>query len=299
VWFIVTLFWLWVFFPFLLEPVKNAFRGGGWGTFLAKLSLVWVISLIPWTFISEDNVHQIRWGLRCFPLLRVPEFVMGMALALRVNQDKDEEDLDEEEAAKDDEGKGKREFSFHPRLLAPYLPLLAIALSVSYYVYRVATWPEGCTCLTSNWYHCFGRIENFDTKFNPLALMVIYGVTTLDVCARGPDGNTSCEAVSRRLGVFGSWLWAFFTWPPFVKVGTWGLPIFLYQAMVNTMSRALLFDLHLGLEEKCEQQDLSLGYAWFYWGFHVAMAYLVAFLMNSDGPIGYYIHSWVKTITPK
>mmetsp|Transcript_39794 Transcript_39794/g.81474 ORF Transcript_39794/g.81474 Transcript_39794/m.81474 type:complete len:480 (+) Transcript_39794:192-1631(+) len=313
VWFIVTLFWLWVFFPFLLEPVKNSFRTGGWSMFIVKMLVIWAVSLLPWVFISEENVHYVRWGLRCFPLLRIPEFVLGMALALRVNQDKEEEDMDEEGSDKKKTDKEDSEIvpdattplnpsssssSFHPRLLAPYLPIVGLTLSISYYVYRVRTWPDGCTCLTWHWYECFGRIENFDTKFAPIALAVIYGVTTLDVCARGPDG-TSCAAVSSRLGMLASWLWAFFTWPPFVKVGTWGLPIFLYQAMVNVLTQALLVDLHWGIESRCDPTDFTLSYAWFFWLFHIAMAYLVAFLMNNDGPIGYYIHSAVKSITPK
>mmetsp|Transcript_17735 Transcript_17735/g.36352 ORF Transcript_17735/g.36352 Transcript_17735/m.36352 type:complete len:461 (+) Transcript_17735:108-1490(+) len=295
VWFIVTLFWLWVFFPFLLEPVKSQFRSGGWGLFMAKMAGLWAISLLPWAFISPDNVSWIRWGLRSFPLLRIPEFVMGMALALRVDQDKDEEDMDEEQ--KGDPSK-KEAAGFHPRLLAPYLPVLAIACSLSYYVYRVVTWPEGCTCLDWRFFECFGRLEAFDTKFAPIALAVIYGVTTLDVCARGPAGTTM-QAVRERLGVWASWLWAFFTFGPFVKLGTWGLPIFLYQAMVNVLTQAFLMDLHLGLESRCHTQDFSFWYAFGFVLFHIFNAYLIAFLMNSDGPIGYYIHTWVKSITPK
>mmetsp|Transcript_27345 Transcript_27345/g.55910 ORF Transcript_27345/g.55910 Transcript_27345/m.55910 type:complete len:463 (+) Transcript_27345:134-1522(+) len=297
VWFIVTLFWLWVFFPFLLEPVKTMFRTGGWPMFVAKLSLVWAISLIPWTFISPDNVNALRWGLRCLPILRIPEFIMGMALALRVNQDKDEQDMNEEETNEQDEEERKMSW-FHPRLFAPYLPILGITLSLSYYIHRVATWPEGCSCLDWDFFGCFGRLEAFDTKFAPISLMVIYGVTTLDVNARGPDGTT-CEAVRNRLGSFASWMWAFFTWRPFVKVGMWGLPIFLYQASVNVITQSLLIDLHWGLESRCHQQDFSLGYATFFVLFHILMAYFVAFLMNNDGPIGRHIHNYVKTITPK
>lgn len=288
VWFIVTLFWLWVFFPFLLEPVKNAFRTGGWGMFVAKILLLWVLSLVPWTFISEDNEGWIRWGLRSFPLLRIPEFVMGMALAIRVDNDKEEEDMEEEERSKGkgEEGEDKRPASsFHPRLLAPFLPILAVATTVTYYVYRVATWPEGCTCLDWRFWACFGRMEVFDTRFAPLSLMVIYGVTTLDVCARGPNGTTMAN-VRERIGLFGAYLWRFFTFAPFVKLGTWGLPIFLYQAAVNVLTQAFLMDLHLGLESRCATQDFTFWYAFGFWIFHVCNAYLAAFLMNSDGPIG-------------
>jgi len=59
VWFIVMLFWLWVFFPFLLKPVKTVFGGCNWGDFLAKLGLLWVISLLPW-YSRRGSPHQRR-----------------------------------------------------------------------------------------------------------------------------------------------------------------------------------------------------------------------------------------------
>lgn len=53
-----------------------------------KMLALWVISLVPWAFIDESNVDTLRWALRCFPILRIPEFVCGIALALRVRRDK-------------------------------------------------------------------------------------------------------------------------------------------------------------------------------------------------------------------
>jgi peptidoglycan/LPS O-acetylase OafA/YrhL len=91
VWFIVTLFWLWIVFPYLLVPVRATFRNSSWSNFLIKFGLLWAISLVPWAFITEENIDMVRWALRCFPPLRIPEFIMGMALAIRVSQDRKEQ----------------------------------------------------------------------------------------------------------------------------------------------------------------------------------------------------------------
>jgi len=139
VWFIVTLFWLWVFFPYLLKPVKMVFANCGWADFMAKLALVWVISLLPWSIIDEENLEALRWGLRCFPILRIPEFVIGMAIALRVNKDKEEMD--------DEERSDAPPPAFRPRMLAGVGPIICVTLAGSYYLWKVMIWPDDCECL--------------------------------------------------------------------------------------------------------------------------------------------------------
>eukprot|EP00293_Proteomonas_sulcata_P002803 CAMPEP_0184327594 /NCGR_PEP_ID=MMETSP1049-20130417/143175_1 /TAXON_ID=77928 /ORGANISM="Proteomonas sulcata, Strain CCMP704" /LENGTH=211 /DNA_ID=CAMNT_0026649855 /DNA_START=435 /DNA_END=1070 /DNA_ORIENTATION=+ len=211
-----------------------------------------------------------------------------MAIAVRVNKDREEEDSSDNNPAE-----------AHPRKLAPYLPLLGISISLSYYLYRVATWPEGCSCLAWNFFECWGRFHAFDTKFAPISAMVIYGVTSLDVSARSSDGVANAENVDTRMGPFGRVFWQFLTWNPFVTVGKWGLPIFLYQAAVNVLVQGFLIDMHFGLEDRCHTTEFSVGYATFYVIFHIISAYAFAFMMNEDGPVGIHIHNAVKSITPK
>jgi peptidoglycan/LPS O-acetylase OafA/YrhL len=169
VWFIVTLFWLWVFFPYLLKPVKMVFANCGWSDFMAKLALVWIISLLPWSIIDQENLEALRWGLRCFPILRIPEFVIGMAIALRVNKDKEEMD--------DQENSSEGPPPFRPQMLAGVGPpicnyfsdlkvlyivalyrkytraltfesfVAGMALAGSYYLWKVMSWPDDCMCL--------------------------------------------------------------------------------------------------------------------------------------------------------
>jgi len=295
VWFIVTLFWLWVFFPYLLKPVKMMFGNCGWGDFLAKLALLWVISMLPWSVIDEDNLQYLRWGLRCFPLLRIPEFVIGMAIALRVNKDKQE--MDEQEA------QGVQP-SFRPQMVAGVGPIICLILTGSYYIWKVSIWPDDCECLPGDsgerFYHCFGWWEKFDTKFAPIAALMIYSVTTLDVAAHTEGEKTSYDAAVPRVGHVGASVWWFLCLPPFVKLGSWGLPIFLWQCLTNLITEVILIDLGWGLPTRCGGHNLqfSFEYAGFYWGFHVFMAYVVAWIMNEDGFIGSIIHNAVKKITP-
>jgi len=257
---------------------------------------VWIISLLPWSIIDEENLEALRWGLRCFPILRIPEFVIGMAIALRVNKDKEE--MDDQESSR--EGPPP----FRPQMLAGVGPPICMVLAGSYYLWKVMIWPDDCMCLPGDsgerFYHCFGWWEKFDTKFAPIAAVMIYSVTTLDVAAHTEGEKTSYSAAVPRVGHIGASVWWFLTCEPFVTLGKWGLPIFLWQAATNVLAQVILIDLHWGLETRCEGHGtkFSFEYAGFYWLFHVVMAYLVAFLMNDDGPIGSLIHNAVKAITP-
>jgi len=300
VWFIVTLFWLWVFFPFLLKPVKQVFGNCGWGDFLMKLGLLWLLSLVPWAIIDETNLGALRWGLRSFPILRIPEFVIGMALAIRVNKDKEE--MDEEESTKE---QSTGAATFRPQLVAGVGPIIALTLAGSYYLWKVSIWPDDCQCLPGNtgeqFYHCFGWWEKFDTKFAPISALMIFSVTTLDVSAHSNEGERpTYESAAPRVGHVGACVWWFLTCEPFVTLGKWGLPIFLWQCVSNILIQVILIDLNWGLETRCAGHGLkfSFEYAGFYWGIHVVSAYFVAWLMNDDGYIGVHIHNAVKKMTP-
>ena len=94
---------------------------------------------------ARNNGQAVRWGLRCFPMLRLPEFVMGMALALRVNDDKAELDAAEHasEHGREDDGGARA----HPRMVAGFGPVVVVVFAGMYYLWKVVTWPEDCACL--------------------------------------------------------------------------------------------------------------------------------------------------------
>ena len=236
VWFIVTLFWLWVFFPYLLKPVKTVFANCSWGDFLMKLGLLWLVSLLPWAIIDKTNLKALRWGLRCFPILRIPEFVIGMAIAIRVNKDKEE--MDEMES------KGEQP-SCRPGVVAGVGPIIALILAGSYYLWKLSILPDDCECLPGDngesFYHCFGWWEKFDTKFVPISALMIFSVTTLDVAAHRNDGQPTYDAAVPRVGQVGACIWFCLCLEPFVKLGKWGLPIFLWQSATNVITQVTIY----------------------------------------------------------
>jgi hypothetical protein len=175
---------------------------------------------------------------------------------------------------------------------------------------------------------------------------MIYSITTLDVAAHTNGAATpSYAAALPRVGKLGASVWRFLSSEPWVTLGSWGLPIFLWQATTNVLAQELLMGLEWGLPTRCAGNGLkfSFEYAGFYWvcprplpahchallpasnrtypcgplslsdtrsvsplilvvsvvqGFHVLMAYLVAWAMNDDGCIGSLIHNAVKKLTP-
>ena len=236
VWFIVTLFWLWVFFPYLLKPVKTVFANCSWGDFLMKLGLLWLVSLLPWAIIDKTNLQALRWGLRCFPVLRIPEFVIGMAIAIRVNKDKQE--MDEMES------KGEQP-RCRPGVVAGVGPIIALILAGSYYLWKLSIWPDDCACLPGDmgesFYHCFGWWEKFDTKFVPISALMIFSVTTLDVAAHRNDGQPTYDAAVPRVGQVGACIWWCLCLEPFVTLGKWGLPIFLWQSATSLITQVTTY----------------------------------------------------------
>merc|ERR1712216_1058656 len=143
-------------------------------------------------------------------------------------------------------------------------------------------------------------------KFAPLAALMIYSVTSLDVAAHvNGGGQTSFEAAVPRVGHVGAGMWWLLTREPLVTLGQWGLPIFLWQMATNVLVEAFLVDVGwtvdgTRLRSRCAggEQSFSFWFAGFYWLFHVLAAYVVAWLMKDDGLIGSLIHNAVKKITP-
>ena len=127
--------------------------------------------------------------------------------------------------------------------------------------------PVACAS-SERFYHCFGWFEKFDTKFVPISALMIYSVTTLDVAAHTNGGaKTSYAAAAPRVGHLGASMWWLLCCEPFVTLGNWGLPIFLWQTATNVLTQQLLIDLGWGLTNRCPGHGLkfSFEYAAFYW----------------------------------
>eukprot|EP00291_Cryptomonas_curvata_P000940 CAMPEP_0172189302 /NCGR_PEP_ID=MMETSP1050-20130122/22442_1 /TAXON_ID=233186 /ORGANISM="Cryptomonas curvata, Strain CCAP979/52" /LENGTH=259 /DNA_ID=CAMNT_0012863969 /DNA_START=67 /DNA_END=842 /DNA_ORIENTATION=- len=94
VWFIVALDCIWILFPWLVRPVRAAFHRDAAPAFLAKLAALWLLSLAPWALLLSlrgsyaalgyRSYEEALWAFKAFPLFRLPEFLIGMAVALRV-----------------------------------------------------------------------------------------------------------------------------------------------------------------------------------------------------------------------
>eukprot|EP00285_Hemiselmis_virescens_P014038 CAMPEP_0173401164 /NCGR_PEP_ID=MMETSP1356-20130122/50070_1 /TAXON_ID=77927 ORGANISM="Hemiselmis virescens, Strain PCC157" /NCGR_SAMPLE_ID=MMETSP1356 /ASSEMBLY_ACC=CAM_ASM_000847 /LENGTH=283 /DNA_ID=CAMNT_0014361243 /DNA_START=67 /DNA_END=915 /DNA_ORIENTATION=- len=98
-WFMGTLFWLWILFPFILKPVKSLFSNDTSVSFIGKLFVLYLLALVPFciTFAASapgamdtpllsmfPSWGALHWTIKAHPLARLPEFVMGMGLAVRI-----------------------------------------------------------------------------------------------------------------------------------------------------------------------------------------------------------------------
>ena len=71
--------------------VRDAFRGSDPAAFAARLAGLWAASLLPFAALAAlrdrhaalgyATYEELIWAVKPFPLFRLPEFVMGMALA--------------------------------------------------------------------------------------------------------------------------------------------------------------------------------------------------------------------------
>lgn len=72
-WYLCTLFWLWLAFPFL-----QAHRLPGW----PSVAVLYCVSLLVWLAMHPFHTYYTR----AVPLLRLPEFLMGCATALTLDR---------------------------------------------------------------------------------------------------------------------------------------------------------------------------------------------------------------------
>ena len=79
-WYIATLYYMWLCFPVLRGYVK---RYGSQYTWL-KMALLWLLVTAGWS--SLKLIDTLDWDLRWYPPLRLPEFVLGMMAALKIDR---------------------------------------------------------------------------------------------------------------------------------------------------------------------------------------------------------------------
>lgn len=70
-WYICTLYWIWIAFPFM--PMKQWLQTHTW----PKIIFLYVLSILLWVLLSPFNIVYTR----AVPIFRLPEFAMGCATA--------------------------------------------------------------------------------------------------------------------------------------------------------------------------------------------------------------------------
>jgi peptidoglycan/LPS O-acetylase OafA/YrhL len=318
-WFMVTLVWLWLIFPFIRGPVSGFFSGDA-TQFWVKLSVLWALTIGMWgclngsLFFHEDeelsgtnNISNLQWSLKMIPLLRLPEFVFGMAIAVRVNDDRG--------GAYTAVGRAG-----WAGATVGALPGMAIFAAITYWLLRTIFRPVGCTCLDYRFWECFGWQDLIETRLAPLTAAVIYGIASCEVAANkgkvggaeeaasgGDEGGASPgvledEEEAAVMAAHGEWgvdALRLLRVQPLCDIGNWGLQLFLYQAASHALFEGTLATLRLGIYSRCEKQPMSLAYAAFYAVGHVVVTYSIAWLMTPGGPVGRHVHSWAGGLVPK
>jgi peptidoglycan/LPS O-acetylase OafA/YrhL len=73
-WYLCTLFWLWILFPFL--NLRRFLEASPW----LKISFLYLLSLSIWALLAPFHASY----LRAVPVLRLPEFLMGCCVAFTI-----------------------------------------------------------------------------------------------------------------------------------------------------------------------------------------------------------------------
>ena len=159
VWFIVALVWIWLLYPWLSRPVRQAFQRDSGGAFAAKIVVLWLFSCAPWAALlalhgqeqalGYRNYDELMWAFKPFPLFRLAEFIIGMALALRAWEAAEAGAPSRAAYAEIDgaeEGGGPAEWG---RPGVPPLALAAVALAAvaAYVAAGTAGFAPACRCL--------------------------------------------------------------------------------------------------------------------------------------------------------
>lgn len=301
-WFLLTLAMIWFLYPFLARPIREFFRGDSSTIFAIKLIGLWLISLLPWALLLfiefivastgyDGGYNQLMWAFKSFPLFRLPEFIMGMALALRLTEDPEYMEI------------GRSGGWNRPGAWLLYGALGGLVGVVGYAVVGAATMRPDCSCIYVWDSECYSWLQQVDTRYGLLNCLIIYAVAGLDCAAAAGESRGESEenaaaaaAVESRTGPAGEMIWRGLSWGFFQEVNKWGLQVFLYQAPAQVVLQALLVDVHWGLANRCSEQPLAPSFAVFYVASQVFVTYLTAWIFHEGGPLGTPIHRWSKQV---
>ena len=279
-WFLFVYFWLVVFFPFILEPVKTAFRNDSALSFVAKILGLWVISLSPWILlsalgwigvvVSDPFSGEINWTLNLIPFMHLPEFCMGMAAAIKLYEDtRIPVDAQATPLMSHD--------------TAPYLVLAVSATLAALFFWRPL--PLGGT---------------YNSILAPLHVALVYGISLVDVSAGAPERQDGPRAAALAAPIR-----AFFAWDPLVRAAAWGLPALLFHKPLFVLLSLAAQAAGLGaFTAQCVPSPIYgtasvriyMEYGALLWFAPalvaaVAAAFLAGWLMSAGGPLGRHVHA--------
>jgi peptidoglycan/LPS O-acetylase OafA/YrhL len=282
-WFLFVYFWLIVCFPFILEPMRSAFRKDSALSFVAKISILWLISLAPWVLLSvlawfgivmtDPFSGQISWTLNLIPFMHLPEFCIGMAVAIKLHHDT--------------RGRGDEPLAeLMSQDAAPYAALASSAALVALFLWKPIH---------------FGGTYN--SRLAPLHVAFLYAVAAVDYHGAAPPPpppapppNPSSLAAHTR---------SFFTWDPLVRAASWGLPTLLFhKPLVVALSLAAQAAGLGAFSTDCVPSPLygtasvrtRMEYGTPLWfapalAASVVAAFLAGWLMSAGGPVGRHVHA--------
>lgn len=128
--------------------------------FAAKVAVLWLFSLPPWgvllalhgreAALGYRSYDELMWAFKAFPLFRLPEFLIGMALALRAWETAQapapHRAAYEELAGGGDDSSAAEEWS-RPGLPSLALAAAALAAVAAYVAVGTASFDPSCRCL--------------------------------------------------------------------------------------------------------------------------------------------------------
>ena len=231
-WFIVTLAWLWIGFPFFQPQLAAFCRSDSHWQFVFKVLVIWAVSILPGVFLltltSYSNIATIDdlvWGVKRFPIFRAAEFVMGVLVAVRV-QERNQYDTVGDCSKKDDGSTA----TAHLDLAGPLAGHLAwcaalFVAALAFHAIHIAQWDPACDCFTLR---CYGWMQFIDARFAPATAAIIFTVASLDCAAAAENGGDS----DTRVGWLGAAVRRGLTYGPIVEVGR--APLTLLTAQLDS-----------------------------------------------------------------
>ena len=219
-WFIVTLAWLWIGFPFFQPQLAAFCRSDSHWQFVLKVLVLWALSILPWVLLLILSPYSIFatfgdlvWGMKRCPPFRVAEFVIGVLVAVRVQERNEYAPIGD--SNKKDDGSTTAE-PLDPAgpltgLIASCAALLAAALA--FHVAYATQWDTACACLDLS-PRCYGWFQFIDSRFAPAAAALIFTAASLD-CAVAAEGGGDSDA---RIGWLGAAVRRGMTFGPIIEV---------------------------------------------------------------------------------